>query len=214
MEGRTIPESGLARRSLGALSACRMRHSPPGVELPAWVSIMPRDDFRPRAPYVAQGVEHGAGEPRMAARAPAEVNDRIVVPDRRHRLDDLRRRRSLQFVEQGLPRPGIAAQPERDRRRAPVRGRAVEEARVKTVGGNVRAGREREGRTAYRGVLMVEERVDEGGRQGKAGGCGGLQGGRQKRGRQALPERNPPERRARIRAAEPCEGVDNRKLLG
>ena len=174
---------------------------------------LPRDDVRPWAPDLAQGVKDGAGEPRMAARTSAETNDRIVVPDRRHRLDDLRRRRSLEFVEQGLPGPGIAAQPERDRRRTPVRGRAVEEAHVMTVGGNVRAGRKREGRTAYRGVLMVEERVDERGGQGKPGGGCGLQGGRQKRGRQALPQHNPPERRACIGAAEPCEGVDNRKLF-
>ena len=120
---------------------------------------------------------------------------------------------ALELVEQGLPRPGVAAQPERDRRRAPVRGRAGEEARVKTVGGNVRAGREREGRPAHRGVLVVEERIDERGGQGEPGGYGGLQGGRQERGRQALPQHDPLERRARIRAAEPGEGVDNRELL-
>ena len=171
---------------------------PPGVGFQ-----LPRDDLRPRAPDVAQGVEDGVGEPRMAARASSEANDRIVVPYRRHRLDDLRRRRSLEFVEQGLPRPGVAAQPERDRRRAPVHGRSVGEARVKTVSGNICAGREREGRSAHRGAPMVEERGDERRGQGEPGGCGGLQRGRQQRGpatpstvRSAGAPSAPPRRRA------------------
>ena len=83
---------------------------------------MARDGVCPWACNIAQGVEHGADEPRVAARAPAEMHDRVVVPDRRDRLDDFRRRTSREFVVERLPGARVASQSERNRRRAAVRG--------------------------------------------------------------------------------------------
>ena len=105
----------------------------------------------------------------MAARAPAEMHDRVVVPDRRNRLDDFRRRKARGFVVERLPGARVASQSERNRRRAAVRGRAVEEALAKTIGGNLRPGREYEGCPTHRSVLMVEKRADERSGQGKPG---------------------------------------------
>ena len=52
---------------------------------------LPRHRFRPRAPDFSQSIEHEAGEARVAARAAAEMNDRIVVPDLDNGLNDFSR---------------------------------------------------------------------------------------------------------------------------
>ena len=130
---------------------------------------MARDGVCPWACNITQGVDHGVGEARMAARAPAKMHDCVVVPNRRDRLDDFRRRISREFVVERPPDTRVASQSERNRRRAAVRGRAVEEALVKPIGGNVRPGPEDEGCPAHRGVLMVEKRADERSGQGKPG---------------------------------------------
>ena len=98
--------SGVARRSRGVgfglqdgSLAGRSRAARRGLKTPC-------DGLRPRSLDFAEGFEHGAGEPRMAACAPPEMNDRVLVPDRRDRLDDVRRRKPREFVIEWLPRWG------------------------------------------------------------------------------------------------------------
>ena len=146
-------------------------HSPSGRGLPSRFQVS-GDDFRPRARDVVQGVEHGPGKPRIAARTPAETNDRVVVPDRGPGLDDRRRGRALELFEQGRPGPGSPRSPsaiaaERrfaaERSRRPSRRRSTGTRALTASAKSVRA---------HRGVAMAENRGDERGRQGKPGRSG------------------------------------------
>ena len=103
---------------------------------------MVRDGLCPWARDIAKSVEHGVGEVRMAARAPPEMHDRVVVPDHRNCLDEFRRRKAREFVVERVPDPGVASQPEGDRGQTAICGRSVEEARAEAISGNVRPGRE------------------------------------------------------------------------
>ena len=97
---------------------------------------LPSKPLRPRAFHVAQDVEDGLGEGGITLRAPAQVDDRVIIPDGSERLDHLLRWVSREFGNQRVP--GIATAPvaHRDRRCPADRSRRIDQTTTKQQGRN------------------------------------------------------------------------------
>ena len=71
----------------------------------------------PCALHVAQDIDDDPGESGVTLRAPAQMNDRLIVPDGRQRLDHLTRRVARQLGDQRATGGASAQGAQRDGRR-------------------------------------------------------------------------------------------------
>ena len=94
----------------------------------------------------------------MALSAPAEMNDRVVVPDPGQRFDHLGGRVPLEFVHQTLPGLGIAAHAHGDRGQPTHGRRRVGQTVAEPAAADPGPHRKRKRRLPHRDVLVHQKR--------------------------------------------------------